>query len=111
MLDCAKCHGATGLGDGPSGSSLDKDIWGNPQKPFDFTRGRLKGGPRVEDIYRTFMTGIGGTAMPSYADIFEEPDGENIFKDDAWNLVAFVLSLRRLPHRPPFFAAGKEPPP
>lgn len=95
MLDCAKCHGEGGRGDGPAAADLDPDIWGNPQKPFDFTTGRLKGGPDVEDIYRTFMTGIGGTAMPSYASIFEEPDDEYIFEDDAWNLVSFVLSLRR----------------
>jgi len=107
MLDCAKCHGASGHGDGPSASSLEKDIWGNPQKPFNFTMGRLKGGPHVEDIYRTFMTGIGGTAMPSFADIFEEPDGENIFKNDAWNLVSYVLSLRQPPRRPPFLTQSQ----
>jgi len=104
MLDCAKCHGESGLGDGPSAATLQPDIWGNPQRPFNFTKGRLKGGARVEDIYRTFMTGIGGTAMPSFADIFDQPDGENIFKDDAWNLVSYVLSLRRPPQRPPFAA-------
>ena len=32
--------------------------------------------------------------MPSYADIFAEPDGENIREGDAWNLVSYVLSLR-----------------
>jgi hypothetical protein len=40
------------------------------------------------------MTGIDGTAMPSYFDIFAEPDGEYIFAGDAWNLVSYVLSLR-----------------
>ncbi len=94
MLDCAKCHGESGRGDGPAAADLDPDIWGNPQKPFDFTTGRLKGGPDVEDVYRTFMTGVGGTAMPSYADIFDEPDGEYIREGDAWDLVSFVLSLR-----------------
>lgn len=98
LLECAKCHGDTGRGDGPSSDSLDADIWGNPQKPFDFTSGRLKGGPNPEDVYRTFMTGIGGTAMPSFADIFDEPDGEYIFANDAWNLVSYVLSLRRSRH-------------
>ena len=33
--------------------------------------------------------------MPSYADIFAEPDGENIREGDAWNLVSYVLSLRQ----------------
>ena len=41
------------------------------------------------------MTGVYGTAMPSYADIFAEPDGENIKAGDAWNLVSYVLSLRK----------------
>jgi len=95
LLSCRQCHGAGGRGDGPSAADLEPDIWGNPQKPFDFTRGHLKGGPDVEDIYRTFMTGIGGTAMPSFAGIFDEVDNEYIFKGDAWNLVSYVLSLRR----------------
>jgi hypothetical protein len=54
-------------------------------------------------VYRTFMTGVGGTAMPSYADIFAEPDDENIFAGDAWNLVSYILSLRQAPA-----AAGQE---
>jgi len=94
LLDCAKCHGDRGRGDGESANDLDPDIWGNKQRPFNFTSGPLRGGSRVEDIYRTFMTGVGGTAMPSYADIFEEPDGEYILENDAWNLVSYVRSLR-----------------
>jgi cytochrome c oxidase cbb3-type subunit 2 len=94
LLECTTCHGDGGRGDGPSAKQLPPDIWGNPQRPFDFTKGRLKSGPTVQDVYRTFMTGVGGTAMPSYADIFAEPDGDNIREGDAWNLVAYVLSLR-----------------
>jgi cytochrome c oxidase cbb3-type subunit 2 len=94
LLECSTCHGATGRGDGPSAKQLPADVWGNPQKPFDFTKGRLKGGPTAQDVYRTFMTGLGGTAMPSYADIFGEPDGENIREGDAWNLVSYIVSLR-----------------
>ncbi len=99
LLECTACHGETGKGDGPSAATLDPDAWGNKQKPFDFTKGRLKSGPSPKDVYRTFMTGVGGTAMPSYADIFGEPDGENIKEGDAWNLVSFVLSLRTTPAR------------
>ncbi len=40
------------------------------------------------------MTGLNGTAMPSYYDIFAQPDGEHIREGDAWNLVAYILSLR-----------------
>ncbi|MCC7265034.1 MAG: cytochrome c [Candidatus Latescibacteria bacterium] len=94
-LQCAKCHGATGKGDGPSAAPLDPDVWGNPQKPFNFTRGRLKSGPSAKDIYRTFMTGVNGTAMPSYGDIFAEPDGEYIREGDAWHLISYTRSLRK----------------
>lgn len=108
MLDCAACHGESGRGDGPSAATLPVDAWGNPQKPFDFTQGRLKSGPTVKDVYRTFMTGVAGTAMPSYGDIFAEPDGEFIFEGDAWNLVAYILSLRQPAGEVVAQAAGKE---
>jgi cytochrome c oxidase cbb3-type subunit 2 len=94
MLECTACHGTSGRGDGPSARTLPPDTWNNPQKPFNFTKGALKSGPNPGDVYRTFMTGLNGTAMPSYADIFAEPDGENIREGDAWNLVSYVLSLR-----------------
>jgi len=105
MLECSTCHGEGGHGDGPSAKTLQPDVWGNPQHPFDFTKGRLKSGAGVEDIYRTFMTGLNGTAMPSYADIFAEPDGENVKEGDAWNLVAYIVSLRT-----PAAPAGKAVP-
>lgn len=94
MLDCGRCHGTGGAGDGPSAKTLVPDSWGNPQVPFNFTRGALKGGAAPVDVYRTFMTGLNGTAMPSYADVFAEPDGEAIREGDAWHLVSFILSLR-----------------
>ena len=112
LIGCATCHGDGGRGDGPSAKTLAPDIWGNPQKPFDFTKGRLKSGPTPQDVYRTFMTGVGGTAMPSFADIFSQPDGENIREGDAWNLVSYILSLRASPESPrPAEVAGKEPQP
>ncbi|MBI1814794.1 MAG: c-type cytochrome [Deltaproteobacteria bacterium] len=107
MLECTACHGESGRGDGLSAKNLPPDSWGNAQKPFDFTKGRLKSGPTPQDVYRTFMTGVGGTAMPSFADIFAEPDGENILAGDAWNLVSYILSLRATDHSP-VAEAGKE---
>ena len=95
LLECGTCHGETGVGDGPSARTLPADTWGNPQKPFNFTKGRLKSGGAPQDVYRTFMTGLNGTAMPSYGDIFDAPDGESIKDGDAWHLVSFVLSLRK----------------
>jgi cytochrome c oxidase cbb3-type subunit 2 len=95
MLECAACHGVGGRGDGPSAATMAPDAWGHRQRPFDFTKGRVKSGPGPEDIYRTFMTGLNGTAMPSYASIFEEPDGEYFHEGDAWNLVSYIISLRK----------------
>jgi cytochrome c oxidase cbb3-type subunit 2 len=100
LLECSACHGERGRGDGPSAASLAPDAWGHPQRPFDFTKGRLKSGAAPADVYRTFMTGLNGTAMPSYYDIFAAPDGENIRDDDAWRLVAYILSLRASPQAP-----------
>ena len=94
LLECTTCHGQSGLGDGPSAKTLEPDAWGHAQKPFNFTKGKLKSGGSPQDVYRTFMTGLNGTAMPSYYDIFAEPDGENIREGDGWNLVAYVISLR-----------------
>ena len=95
MLECSTCHGVEGRGDGPSAKTLEPDTWGNPQHPFDFTSGRLKSGSDPEDVYRTFMTGLNGTAMPTFEDIFAQPDGESIHEGDAWALVSYVLSLRK----------------
>ncbi len=84
-MGCANCHGDTGKGDGSSWSTL-KDDWGYPIIPRDFTSGPLKVGDAPEDLYRTFITGLNGTPMPSFAD--------SISADDAWALVAYVRSLR-----------------
>jgi cytochrome c oxidase cbb3-type subunit 2 len=87
-LGCASCHGDTGRGDGASAATL-KDDWGFPILPRDLSTGQLKSGSRPEDIYRTVMTGLNGTPMPSFA--------ESITPDEAWALVAFVGTLRAEP--------------
>lgn len=85
-VQCAACHGDTGKGNGASAPTL-MDDWGHHIDPRDFTRGPLKVGEVPEDLYRTFMTGLNGTPMPSYA--------ESISPDEAWALVAYVRSLRK----------------
>jgi len=86
LVRCDMCHGALGKGDGPSAATLE-DSWGNPIDPYDFTiPGRMKGGSRPEDLYRTLMVGIGGTPMPSYAAALAT-------EEDRWALVYYVLSL------------------
>ncbi len=63
-MQCSQCHGVDGRGAGATQTSY-VDAWGNPQKPFNFTRAALKGGDDPEDIYRTFKTGL-RSIMPAY---------------------------------------------
>ena len=63
-MQCNQCHGVDGRGTGATRTEYI-DAWGNEQKPFNSTRGSLKGGNDPEDIYRTFHTGL-RSIMPSY---------------------------------------------
>jgi mono/diheme cytochrome c family protein len=82
---CEKCHGAKGKGDGASVPTL-MDDWGNHIVPFDFTASTArKCGNTSSDLYRTFMTGVNGTPMPSFADSLQP--------SDAWDLVHFLQTL------------------
>jgi len=83
--ECLACHGERGRGDGPSAPTL-RDNRDLPIAATDLTRPqRFKTGSRPEDIYRTLMTGLAGTPMPSYGDSLEP--------DQAWDLAYYVLSL------------------
>jgi len=81
---CASCHGDTGKGDGPSAGDL-KDTDGRPIKARDFTQGAFRGGGDARDLYYRVATGMDGTPMPAYGDVFE--------KTDLWAVVAYVRSL------------------
>ncbi len=86
QIQCAKCHGELGVGDGPSSIGL-KDTWENEIKTADLTyKWQFKNGYSPQDIYRTFNAGLNGTPMPSFKDIFTSDD-------DRWALVAYILSL------------------
>ncbi len=115
-LECAGCHGAGGLGDGPSwvdpetfnryvfGGSigpepiaeLEKiatsqqkrwgDEWGDPLRPSNLNRGIYKGGRRPIDLYRRISNGITGTPMFAHTSILTNPD-------DIWHVVNFILAL------------------
>ncbi|MCP4202212.1 MAG: cytochrome c [bacterium] len=86
LMHCSKCHGDLGRGDGPSSGVL-QDSWGDPILPFDFTSGPLKGGATADAIYRTFVTGLDGTPMPSYQDAIQA--------QDRWHLVSYCLELMK----------------
>jgi mono/diheme cytochrome c family protein len=83
---CASCHGDRGRGDGASAPSL-KDELGLHIQPADLRHpSRFKGGAEPRDLYRTLMTGLDGTPMPSYADAFDD-------RRQVWDLIAYLRSL------------------
>ncbi len=85
-LGCSGCHGANGMGDGELAEDLEDDL-SFKIVPANLTMlNSLKNGSGKGDIYRTIMTGINGTPMPSFEDTVES-------KDDVWDLVNFILSL------------------
>jgi cytochrome c oxidase cbb3-type subunit 2 len=88
-LECWKCHGQHGEGDGPSAATLT-DSKDQPIRPYNFALGkddsRFKCGKTNQDLYKIFMTGLDGTPMPSFADVIQP--------NDAWDLVHFLRTLQ-----------------
>jgi mono/diheme cytochrome c family protein len=85
-MECWKCHGPEGHGNGPAAAGLT-DSKDNPIRPFNFAvSSRFKCGVTNEDLYRIFMTGLDGTPMPSFSD--------NLKPEDAWDLVHFLRTLQ-----------------
>jgi mono/diheme cytochrome c family protein len=85
-LECWKCHGVEGRGNGPSADTLTDDQ-NRPIKPFNFHDGtRFKCGTTDADLYKIFMTGLDGTPMPSFAD--------NVKPEEAWELVFYLRTLQ-----------------
>ncbi len=90
-MECWKCHGQQGRGDGPSAATLT-DSKERPIVPYDFTTGeRFKCGQTNQDLYRIFMTGLDGTPMPSFAD--------DLKPDQAWDLVHYLRTLQVSPEK------------
>jgi cytochrome c oxidase cbb3-type subunit 2 len=85
-LDCARCHGAKGHGDGPDASKLVNNK-NQPLPPYDFTvTERFKCGVTNRELYRTLMTGMDGSSMLSYAD--------KLTPDQAWDLIHYLRTLQ-----------------
>jgi len=92
-MACTWCHGTRGRGDGSVAFSMNPS---RAPRPRNFTQGEFKfrstptgQPPTDEDLFRTIMTGLTGTPMPSYYDAFEGQE------EDVWHLVNFILSLSR----------------
>jgi mono/diheme cytochrome c family protein len=94
-LECWKCHGQEGYGDGPSAATLT-DSTDQPIRPYNFAAGsRFKCGATNQDLYKIFITGLDGTPMPSFADVIKP--------DEAWDLVHFLRTLQ-VTHKSPELA-------
>ena len=62
------------------------DDWGLPIKPTDLTKGVFKCRDSNEDIYRTLVTGLNGTPMPSF---------DVLSNEELWLLVDYIKSLKK----------------
>lgn len=100
---CSKCHGVDGKGQvewinpeflarqaelpEDQREQINRDAWNEPAPAADLTARMLHGGRRPIDIYRRIYTGINGTPMPAFGDVFsEEPES-------IWHLVHYVLHV------------------
>ena len=95
-LECFKCHGQQGRGDGTSAPTLTDDL-DFPIRAADLTESwQFNGGSSVEEIYARLRTGLDGTPMPSFSDVIES----NIITDEQlWHVAQYVRSLS--PERAP----------
>ena len=98
-LECWKCHGTEGRGDGPAAASLT-DNNNQPIRPYDFESGsRFKCGTTNNDLFKIFMTGLDGTPMPSFADVLKP--------NEAWDLVHYLRTLQVYAQEPRASSVGK----
>jgi len=100
-LNCVRCHGTKGFGDGPSAATLQDDD-GNPIRPRDFVHAsRFKCGSTNEDLYRILVTGLDGTPMPSWSD--------DVDATRAWDLIHYLRTLQQNYHPPHTAKAAAKP--
>lgn len=76
--DCARCHGETGLGDGPDGKILDP-------KPRDFFDKDRMSSISPFYAFNTIRLGVEGTGMKPH---------ETLEDNEVWDLAFYILSLR-----------------
>ncbi|MHC4958225.1 MAG: c-type cytochrome [Planctomycetota bacterium] len=96
-LQCANCHGEQGRGDGKVALEQRGSL-GQTIRPTDYSRGPrwLKGGADARSLVRTFVTGLHGTPMPSYATALKGVKSADADKAP-WHLAHFVMRQARIP--------------
>jgi mono/diheme cytochrome c family protein len=88
QLGCVSCHGAAARGDGMAAANL-RNAENLPAAPYDLTALPLRrpgAGPGIADIYKSLITGLSGTPMPSYMGAAPEAD--------LWAVAAYIDSVR-----------------
>lgn len=94
QFGCQGCHGENGKGDGivsRTGEMTDNRGL-RIQSPDLTSPSSFKNGPSPQDIYRTLITGLDGSPMPSYANNVAGRE------EDLWHLVYYLQSLSRNPN-------------
>jgi DMSO reductase family type II enzyme heme b subunit len=87
-IECNKCHGTGGRGDGPSAPEL-KDDWERPVRAANLTMPwNFRGGSSAREVATRLATGLMGTPMPTFMDSVEKPE-------DIWHVANYVKSLGR----------------
>lgn len=95
-LECFKCHGMQGRGEGKSSPTL-KDDAGFAIRAADLSQDWMfRGGSSVEEIYHRLRTGLDGTPMPSFSDAIES---KIVTEEQVWRVAQYVASLS--PQKPP----------
>lgn len=89
-LECFKCHGEAGRGDGSSAPTLE-DWRGLPIRTADLTEPwNFNGGSAASEIHARILTGLDGTPMPS---AIEALQAAIVSEDEVWHLAHYVRSL------------------
>ncbi|HEX6966358.1 MAG TPA: FTR1 family protein [Gemmatimonadaceae bacterium] len=77
--NCATCHGARGMGDGPSAKGM------NPHPPA-LANADTMAAASPALLYRVISVGVPGTRMPAW--------GNMLTSQQRWNVVAYLQTLR-----------------
>lgn len=86
-LKCDNCHGRNGRGGGPGAATLRNDDGSEVHIADLSRRSAYTCGSDDARVFTTLMTGLDGTPMSGYA--------EAMSPEDAWDLVHFLIQLRR----------------
>ncbi len=66
---------------------INYDKWGQPAPAANITARMLHGGRRPIDIYRRIYTGINGTPMPAFGEVFQDDPAA------IWHMVHYVMHI------------------